>query len=182
MKIEQATLGGGCFWCLEAVYEQLNGVISVKSGYAGGTAETANYRDVCSGTTDHVEVVQIEFDADIVSYKEILDIFWTIHDPTTPNRQGNDVGPQYRSIIFFHDELQKDVAEQSLKQTASAIWDAPVVTELTALDKFYEAETYHQGYYSKTGNRNPYCTIVITPKVNKFRKQFSDKLKSSAQN
>ncbi len=177
MNFELATLGGGCFWCLEAVYQQLEGVESIVSGYAGGTQETANYRDVCSGTTDHAEVIQIKFNPNTVSFKELLDIFWTIHDPTTLNRQGNDVGPQYRSAIFYHDENQKSVAEQSLNEVATKIWDAPITTEITSLTEFFPGETYHQNYYAKTGSRNPYCTFVITPKVNKFRKQFANRLK-----
>jgi methionine-S-sulfoxide reductase len=177
MKIEFATLGGGCFWCLEAVYELLDGVKSVTSGYAGGTADTANYTDVCSGSTEHAEVIQIEFDSAIVSFGEILDIFWTIHDPTTLNRQGNDAGPQYRSVIFFHSEEQKEVAANSIKATATKVWDDPIVTQLEPLEKFYNGESQHQNYYQKTGNRNPYCSFIITPKVTKFRKQFAHKLK-----
>ncbi|KAA3625931.1 MAG: peptide-methionine (S)-S-oxide reductase [Bacteroidetes bacterium] len=179
MNYELATLGGGCFWCLEAVYQQLEGVESVVSGYAGGTAETANYRDVCSGTTDHAEVIQIKYNKEKISFGEILDIFWTIHDPTTLNRQGNDVGPQYRSAIFYHDENQKIIAEQSANEIAPKIWDDPITTEITSLKEFFPGETYHQNYYAKTGSRNPYCTFVITPKVTKFRKQFADRLKKS---
>ncbi len=178
MKFEQATLGGGCFWCLEAVYQQLNGVTSVVSGYAGGSPETANYNAVCSGMTKHAEVVQINFDPSIVTFKEILEVFWTIHDPTTLNRQGNDVGPQYRSAIFYHDDNQKTVAEASAKTTAREIWDDPVTTEITPLIQFFPGEQYHQDYYKKTGDRNPYCSFIITPKVSKFRKQFAHKLKS----
>lgn len=180
MNFEIATLGGGCFWCLEAVYEQLQGVHSIVSGYAGGTAATANYRDVCSGTTDHAEVVQVKFDPEEVSFSEILDVFWTIHDPTTLNRQGNDVGPQYRSVIFYHNETQKNLAEHSKSEIAPKIWDDPVVTEISALHEFFPAENYHQGYYEKTGTRNPYCSFVITPKVTKFRKQFAGKLKKES--
>lgn len=179
MNFELATLGGGCFWCLEAVYQQLEGVESVVSGYAGGTPETANYRDVCSGTTEHAEVIQIKYDPAILSFKEILDIFWTIHDPTTLNRQGNDVGPQYRSAIFYHDDNQKAISEKSVETVATQIWDDPVTTEVTSLEEFFPGETYHQNYYAKTGSRNPYCTFVITPKVTKFRKQFAERLKKA---
>lgn len=177
MNFELATLGGGCFWCLEAVYQQLEGVESVVSGYAGDSKELANYRDVCSGMTKHAEVIQISFDPEKVTFEEILKVFWTIHDPTTLNRQGNDVGPQYRSVIFYHDENQKTLAENSVKNTAASIWDAPITTEVSPLEEFFPAENYHQNYYDKTGSRNPYCTFVITPKVTKFKKQFADKLK-----
>ena len=178
MNTKSIVLGGGCFWCIEAIYEQLDGVISLASGYAGGTAETANYRDVCSGTTDHVEVVEVTFDSEKISFSEILDVFWTVHDPTTPNRQGNDVGPQYRSAIFYTDEAEKSIAEESITTVASVLFDDPIVTELIPLDIFYKAETYHQDYYNKTGGRNPYCSAVISPKVSKFRKQFAHKLKT----
>jgi peptide-methionine (S)-S-oxide reductase len=178
MKFEQATLGGGCFWCLEAVYQQLNGVESVVSGYAGGSPETANYDAVCSGNTKHAEVVQVTFDPSIVSFKEILDIFWTIHDPTTLNRQGNDVGPQYRSAIFYHDDDQKMIADESVLSVAKVIWSDPITTEISPLVRFFPGEQYHQDYYKKTGDRNPYCSFIITPKVSKFRKQFAHKLKS----
>ncbi|MEL6942652.1 MAG: peptide-methionine (S)-S-oxide reductase MsrA [Bacteroidota bacterium] len=175
--IETATLGGGCFWCVEAVYDSVEGVISATSGYSGGTAETANYEAVCSKTTDHVEVVQIEFDASVISYAEILEMFWTAHDPTTPNRQGNDVGPQYRSAIFYHNEAQKQIAEDSIANVATKVWDDPIVTELIPSEAFYEAEAYHHNYYEKVGSRNSYCTFVITPKVNKFRRKFAHRLK-----
>ncbi|MEQ8704991.1 MAG: peptide-methionine (S)-S-oxide reductase MsrA [Phaeodactylibacter sp.] len=174
---EYATLGGGCFWCLEAVYQEVKGVLRVTSGYAGGTKENANYSAVCSGSTQHAEVVQVQFDPEVISYAEILDIFWTIHDPTTPNQQGNDRGPQYRSAIFYHDEAQKTAAEQSIRETAPQLWDNPVVTQLAPLEAFYPAEVSHQDYYRKVGNRNPYCTFIITPKVKKFREHFADKRK-----
>ncbi len=176
--METATLGGGCFWCLEAVYQDLKGVHSVVSGYSGGTAETANYKAVCTGKTDHAEVVQIIFDPKVVSFAEILEVFWTVHDPTTLNRQGNDVGPQYRSVIFYHNDAQKRIAQQSKKEVATQIWDKPIVTEIAPFQAFYKAEDYHQNYYSLVGDRNPYCTFVITPKVEKFRKVFKDKLKN----
>lgn len=174
---ELATFGGGCFWCLEAVYRDLVGVTEVVSGYAGGTETEANYRAVCSGETGHAEVVQIGFDPSVITYADLLDVFWHVHDPTTPNRQGNDVGPQYRSVIFYHNEAQKAIAEQSIREVAPSVWQAPVVTQLEPLDAFFKAEDYHQDYYVKVGDRNPYCTIVISPKVNKFRKKFADKLK-----
>lgn len=177
--LETATLGGGCFWCVEAVYQEVEGVESVVSGYSGGTAETADYKTVCSGTTDHAEVIQLKFDPAVISYAEILEIFWSTHNPTTPNRQGNDVGPQYRSVIFYHSEEQRRVAEQSKAEVATGIWDDPIVTEISPFEAFYPAEDYHQDYYQNVGNRNPYCTFVITPKMKKFRKQFSGKLKTN---
>jgi peptide-methionine (S)-S-oxide reductase len=176
-KLETATLGGGCFWCVEAVFQEVKGVESVMSGYSGGTKETADYKTVCSGATSHAEVVQVRFDPEVISFAEILEIFWTTHDPTTPNRQGNDVGPQYRSVIFYHNEEQKRIAEKSKAEVAAGIWDDPVVTEISPLKDFYPAEDYHQDYYAKTGNRNPYCTFVITPKITKLRKKFAHKLK-----
>lgn len=178
-SLETATLGGGCFWCVEAIYQDVKGVHSVVSGYSGGTAETADYYTVCSGATDHAEVVQITFDPQIISFEEILEIFWSTHDPTTLNRQGNDVGPQYRSVIFFHSDAQKKAAKRSKAEVATQIWDKPIVTQIVPFKAFYPAEDYHQDYYSTVGNRNPYCTVVITPKVQKFRKQFSAKLKSN---
>ncbi len=180
-SFEVATLGGGCFWCVEAVYQSVEGVQSVVSGYAGGTKETANYKAVCSGATDHAEVIQVTFDPKLVTYADILEMFWTAHDPTTLNRQGNDVGPQYRSVIFYHDEEQKRIAEQSKKEVATQVWDKPIVTQIVPFEAFYEAEDYHQDYYNNTGDRNPYCTYVITPKVQKFRKVFKDRLKKEAQ-
>ncbi|MEM1326021.1 MAG: peptide-methionine (S)-S-oxide reductase MsrA [Bacteroidota bacterium] len=176
-QLEKATLGGGCFWCVETLYDAVEGVHSAVSGYSGGTAETADYRSVCSGTTDHAEVVQVTFDPSVITYEEILEMFWTAHDPTTLNRQGNDKGPQYRSVIFYHDETQKAIAETSIREVASELYDDPVVTQVAPFEAFYEAEAYHQDYYNKTGTRNPYCTVVITPKVNKFRKKYADRLK-----
>lgn len=176
-SFEYATLGGGCFWCLDAVYQEVKGVHKVTSGYAGGKKENANYNAVCSGSTEHAEVVQVQFDPEVISFAKILDIFWTIHDPTTLNRQGNDRGPQYRSVIFYHDEGQKAAAEQSAKETAPQIWDDPVVTHIDPLEAFYPAEVSHQDYYQKVGNRNPYCTFIITPKVKKFRERFADQRK-----
>lgn len=177
--LEIATLGGGCFWCTEAVYKDVQGVESIEPGYSGGTAETANYRDVCSKMTDHAEVIQLKFDPTVISFEEILEMFWTAHDPTTPNRQGNDVGPQYRSVIFYHSEAQKLAAEASIAKVAPQLYDAPIVTEVAPLEAFYSAEGYHHDYYAKTGRRNPYCTVVITPKVSKFRKKFAHRLKQA---
>lgn len=171
---EYATLGGGCFWCLDAVYQETKGVHKVTSGYSGGTKENANYNAVCSGSTAHAEVVQVQFDPEVISYSQILDIFWTIHDPTTLNRQGNDRGPQYRSVIFYHDENQRAIAEKSMQEAAPQLWDEPIVTQLEPLEAFYPAEVSHQDYYRKVGNRNPYCTFIITPKVKKFRERFSN--------
>lgn len=178
-SLEYATLGGGCFWCLEAVYQEVKGVHQVTSGYAGGAKENANYGAVCSGSTKHAEVVQVQYDPESLSYSDILDIFWTIHDPTTLNRQGNDRGPQYRSVIFYHDDAQKAEAERSMQEVAPTLWDDPIVTELSPLEAFFPAEASHQDYYQKVGNRNPYCTFIITPKVRKFRERFADKRKSA---
>ena len=179
-KLEIATLGGGCFWCVEAIFEQVQGVEKVVSGYSGGSEETADYKMVCSGTTKHAEVVQVHFDPKEISYGEILEIFFATHDPTTLNQQGNDRGPQYRSVIFFHAEDQQAIAEDKKQQFAPQIWDDPIVTEISPLEVFYGGEAYHQGYYQQTGDRNPYCSFVITPKVSKFRKQFAHRLKSKA--
>jgi peptide-methionine (S)-S-oxide reductase len=175
---ELATLGGGCFWCLEAVYLELQGVETVVSGYAGGAVPNPTYYQVCEGTTGHAEVVQLLFDPNVISYKEILQVFFTIHDPTTLNRQGNDVGTQYRSAIYYHSPEQKRIAEETIKEiTAAKVWDAPIVTEVTALDIFYPAEDYHQEYFWRNPYQ-PYCQYVIVPKVAKFRKYFADRLKA----
>ena len=178
--MEIATLGGGCFWCVEAVYNQLQGVESAISGYMGGKAEDANYEAVCSKTTDHVEVVQVRFDPQQVSFADILRIFFTVHDPTTLNRQGNDVGPQYRSVVFFHNDEQKAIARQLIQSEIAELYDDPIVTALEPALPFYKAEDYHQRYYERVGARNAYCSFVITPKVSKFRKQFADRLKPQA--
>lgn len=178
MNLQKATFGGGCFWCTEAVFQRVKGVEKVLSGYAGGEENDAHYDAVCSGLTKHAEVIQIEFDADQISYAELLEIFFTTHDPTTLNRQGNDRGPQYRSVIFYHDEDQLKAAEEAKKTYAPKIWTDPIVTEISPLDTFYAAEQVHQDYYDKVGNRNPYCTFIISPKVAKFRKKFADKLKN----
>jgi peptide-methionine (S)-S-oxide reductase len=176
--METTTLGGGCFWCLEAVYDQLRGVTDVVSGYAGGQVDNPTYQQVCAGTTGHAEVVQITFDPDSISFKEILEVFFTIHDPTTLNRQGADVGTQYRSAIFCHSPEQKTMAEQVIEDIEEAnIWDDPFVTEVVPLGTFYPAEDYHQEYFA----RNPaqgYCRVVIAPKVAKFRQKFMDKLRA----
>ena len=175
-----ATLAGGCFWCLEAVYNELRGVESVVSGYAGGHDPDPTYEAVCSETTGHAEVVQIAFDPDMVSFRELLEVFFTIHDPTTLNRQGNDVGTRYRSAIYYHDEEQRLIAEEVIEEmTVAGLWDDPIVTEVTALDTFYEAEEYHQQYFEKNPFQ-PYCFVVVRPKVSKFRKKFISKLKKQA--
>ena len=177
---ETATLGAGCFWCIEAVYLEVDGVESVVSGYTGGAVEHPSYEAVCSGTTGHAEVAQIAFDPAIISFTEILEIFWQTHDPTTLNRQGNDVGTQYRSAIFYHDEEQQRIAEQSKKEAdASDLWINPIVTEIAPLATFYPAEGYHQNFYQQNPYQ-PYCMMVIHPKMRKFRKAFENKLKASA--
>jgi peptide-methionine (S)-S-oxide reductase len=173
---ETATLGGGCFWCLETVYRELRGVESAVSGYTGGRRENPTYEQVCSGATGHAEVVQVRFDPEAVSYREILEVFFTIHDPTTLNRQGADIGTQYRSAIFHSSEEQKRVAEEVMAELGrQEIWDNPIVTELAPLERFYPAEQQHQDYYSRN-QAQPYCQAVIAPKVSKFRKQFMDRL------
>jgi peptide-methionine (S)-S-oxide reductase len=177
-RTEVATLGGGCFWCLEAVYEDLKGVEKVESGYSGGFVENPTYRQVCSETTGHAEVVQVTFDPEVVSFREILEVFFTIHDPTTLNRQGADVGTQYRSAIFYHDEEQRRVAEELISEfEAEGLWSNPIVTEVTPFDRYYRAEDYHQEYF-RNNSYQPYCQVVIAPKVAKFRKQYLEKLKA----
>lgn len=174
---ETATLAGGCFWCLEAVFLELNGVEKVVSGYSGGAVEKPSYREVSTGTTGHAEVVQILFDPEKISYRDILEVFFTIHDPTTLNRQGADVGTQYRSAIFYHSDAQKNIAEHVMRELdRSNIWDNPIVTEMIPFQNFYPAEDYHRDYY-KQNKDEPYCRLVITPKVAKLRKNFVDKLK-----
>ncbi len=174
---EVATLAGGCFWCLEAVYDDLKGVESVESGYMGGKTANPGYEDVCSGETGHAEVVQLTFDPKSVSFKEILEVFFVIHDPTTPDRQGNDVGTQYRSAIFYHSAAQKAVAERVIADLgAGKVYDDPVVTEVVPASKFYAAEDYHQEYFRRNPAQ-PYCAFVVRPKVAKFRKNFLEKLK-----
>ncbi|MBV6395408.1 MAG: Peptide methionine sulfoxide reductase MsrA 2 [Anaerolineales bacterium] len=172
-----ATLAGGCFWCLEAVFDELNGVVSVESGYSGGRIDNPSYQAVCSGMTGHAEVVQVTFDASVVSYRDLLRIFFTVHDPTTLNRQGADVGTQYRSAIFYHDDEQKRVAEEVIREiTAEKLWSQPIVTEVAEFATFYMAEDYHQEYFVNNPNQ-PYCMAVVAPKVVKFRKHFVERLK-----
>ncbi len=174
---EVATLGGGCFWCLEAVYDQLRGVEDVVSGYAGGHVPNPSYEQVCTGTTGHAEVVQVTFDPQTISFREILQVFFAIHDPTTLNRQGADVGTQYRSAIFYHSPEQKAVAEQMIAElNAARLWPRPIVTEVTPFTAFYPAEAYHQEYFARNPGQG-YCAFVIAPKVAKFRKEFMAKLK-----
>ncbi len=177
---EIATLGGGCFWCLQAVYDALDGVRSVESGYMGGSLPGPSYRDVCTGETGHVEVVQITFEPDTVSYREILEVFFAIHDPTSRDRQGDDAGPQYRSVIFFHSKEQRATAEtQICELDASGAFAKPIVTEVLAASVFYRAEDYHQDYF-RNHPQEPYCSVVIAPKVRKLRERFGDKLKRGA--
>jgi len=176
-NLEIATLGGGCFWCVEAVYQELDGVVKVESGYSGGKIKNPTYREICTGKTDHAEVIRISFEPQKISFEEILDVFWHTHNPTTLNQQGNDVGTQYRSVIFYHSETQRQIAEKSKKDTdASGLWAAPIVTEISAAPEFYKAEDYHQNYY-KDNQYQPYCSFVISPKMEKFRKEYKDKLK-----
>jgi peptide-methionine (S)-S-oxide reductase len=172
-----ATLGGGCFWCLEAVFDQVIGVEKVESGYAGGTVKQPTYREVCSGTTGHAEVVQITFDPQTISFRELLEIFFTVHNPTTLNRQGADIGTQYRSIILYHDEEQRTMAHQVIAEiNAAKIWEMPIVTEVVPFTAFYRAEDYHQNYFANNPGQ-PYCQMVIAPKVVQFRKKFRHRLK-----
>jgi len=176
-QLETATLGGGCFWCLEAVYDQLKGVQDVISGYSGGSVNNPSYKQVCTGATGHAEVVQLKFDPQVITFKEILQVFFSIHDPTTLNRQGNDVGTQYRSVIFYHDDKQQSIACDVMKEIErTRIWNRPFVTEVTSFEKFYPAEDYHQEYF-ENNSQQPYCQVVVAPKVAKFRKQFMDRLK-----
>lgn len=176
-ELEKATLGGGCFWCIESVFDQLQGVESVQSGYSGGTVKNPAYKEVCTGRTGHAEVVQITYDSNKIGFEELLEVFWSVHDPTTLNRQGADVGTQYRSAIFYHNEKQKQIAENYIKQLEdSNTFENPIVTEITAFKNFYPAEDYHTDYYERNGEQ-PYCRMVIRPKVLKFQKKFSDKLK-----
>jgi peptide-methionine (S)-S-oxide reductase len=176
-QLETATFGGGCFWCTEAVFQQLQGVEKVVSGYAGGRVENPSYREVCSGSTGHAEVIQVTYDPATISYRDLLDVFLQTHDPTTPNRQGADVGTQYRSIILYQNDEEKAIAQQAIAETdAARVFDASIVTEITPLDRFYAAEEYHQDYFNSNPYQ-PYCQIVINPKVRKFRKSFGEKLK-----
>lgn len=175
--LQQATLAGGCFWCLEAVYVELRGVSKVVSGYTGGAVRNPSYRQVCGGSTGHAEAVQITFDPNVVSYRDLLEIFFTIHDPTTLNRQGADVGTQYRSAIFYHDEEQRRVANEVIAElSAQKLWHNPIVTQVAPLDVFYPAEDYHQDYFANNPMQ-PYCQVVVAPKVAKFRKHYFEKLR-----
>ena len=170
-KSDIATLGGGCFWCVEAVFQRIEGVLSVKPGYAGGDIKNPTYKQICTGNTGHAEVAKIEFDPDKITYSQILNVFWQSHDPTTLNRQGNDVGTQYRSVIFFHDESQRVIAEKSkIDANKSGYWDNEIVTEITLLNNYYDAEDYHDNYYNKNPNQ-PYCLFVIKPKLDKLEKR-----------
>ncbi|MFY7943025.1 MAG: peptide-methionine (S)-S-oxide reductase MsrA [Crocinitomicaceae bacterium] len=174
MKI--ATFGAGCFWCIEACFKDFKGVIDVYPGYAGGQKNNPTYEEVCSGNTGHAEVAQIQFDEDLVSYNELLEVFWFVHDPTQLNRQGNDIGSQYRSVIFYHDEVQKEIAKNyKQKLSLEGVWSNPIVTEIVPISNFYKAEQYHHNYF-ELNPQNLYCQSVVRPKVDKFRKVFSDKL------
>ena len=173
-----ATLAGGCFWCLEAVFDQLKGVKSAESGYMGGHTPDPTYEDICRGDTGHAEVVRVTFDPAELSFRDLLSVFFTIHDPTTPDRQGNDVGTQYRSAIFFHTpEQEREAREVVEKLTREKLWRDPIVTQIAPASRFHQAEDYHQEYFERVGARNPYCSAVIEPKVAKFRKHFVERLK-----
>jgi peptide-methionine (S)-S-oxide reductase len=179
-SLEMTTLGGGCFWCVEAVYQELQGVQSAISGYAGGVVDNPTYYQVCNGTTGHAEVVQITFDPKIIAFEDILYVFWRTHDPTTLNRQGYDVGTQYRSIILYHSEQQRASAEKSKRDTdASRLWPNPIVTEISPFTTFYKAEDYHQNFY-RDNPYQPYCRAIIDPKISKLRKEFQEKLKQTS--
>jgi peptide-methionine (S)-S-oxide reductase len=175
--LQIATLAGGCFWCLEAIFDEIKGVVTVESGYAGGKTGNPTYREVCTGTTGHAEVVQIQFDPAIISYCDLLNVFFAIHDPTSLNQQGADIGTQYRSAVFYHSPEQKETAEQLIRELgAQGLWDGPIVTEVTALDKYYTAEDHHQEYFARNPYQ-PYCQAVVAPKVAKFRKHYLELLK-----
>jgi peptide-methionine (S)-S-oxide reductase len=174
---EVATLGGGCFWCVEIMYQDLRGVLKVESGYSGGRSENPTYQEICTGRSGHAEVIQVTFDPSLLSFRDILDIFFTVHDPTTLNRQGNDAGTQYRSVIFYHSEAQRIKAEEA-KEAAQVLWSQPIVTEISGMQKFYPAESYHQNYF-KENPHQPYCSIVIAPKVKKFRDKYRSLLNIS---
>ena len=174
---EKATLGSGCFWCTETIFDKLKGVESAVSGYSGGQTKNPTYAEICTGETGHAEVIQVTFDPSVISYSELLEVFWKVHDPTTLNRQGNDVGTQYRSVVFYHNDEQKQLAESyKIKLEEAKVYSDPIVTEITKFDKFYKAENYHQDYYEQN-KREPYCSFVITPKLEKFKKVFKEKLK-----
>lgn len=177
-NLELATFGAGCFWCVEAIFQRVEGVEKVASGYSGGHVKNPSYKEVCLGTTGHAEVCQLSYDPSVVSFDELLEIFWKTHDPTTLNRQGNDVGPQYRSVVFYHNDNQKQLAEKYKHELdKSGIFDNPIVTEISPYETFYVAEDYHQNYFNENGSQ-PYCSFVIQPKVDKFKKVFKEKLKN----
>lgn len=181
-NLQKATLGAGCFWCVEAIFEEVKGVKKVVAGYAGGDVQDPTYREVSSGTTGHAEVTRLVYDPSVVSFEQLLEVFWHTHNPTTKNRQGADVGPQYRSVIFYHNDEQKEIAERSLKETdRSDLWQDPIVTEIEPISNYSQAENYHQNYYENNPNAG-YCTVVIAPKLKKFRKEFSDMLKEKKTN
>jgi peptide-methionine (S)-S-oxide reductase len=176
-KSDTATFGAGCYWCVEAIFQRLNGVISVESGFSGGHIKNPTYREVCTGTTGHAEVCRIQYDPQVIGYAELLEVFWKTHDPTTLNRQGNDTGTQYRSVIFYHNDQQRIQASEFKEKLEKArIWNDPIVTEIVPFEAFYKAENYHQDYYNQNASQ-PYCTFVITPKIEKFEKVFRDKIK-----
>ena len=180
LVIETVTLGGGCFWCLEAVFDDFIGVTNVVSGYSGGHKPNPTYREVCSETTGHAEVIQVDFDPSVTSFQEILEVFFTIHDPTTLNRQGNDVGESYRSVVFYHSEAQRQTTLEVIANLETlGVWDAKIVTQVEAFKEFFAAEDYHQDYFARNPNQG-YCQVVVAPKVTKFRKKFTHKLKSLA--
>lgn len=175
-KTDTAIFGAGCFWCVEAIFQRLKGVESIESGYTGGTVENPTYKQVCTGETGHAEVAKIIFNPDIISYNDLLEVFWTTHDPTTLNQQGADIGTQYRSAVFYLNDEQKMQAEKSKSEIATQIWDGSIVTEITPLKKYYKAEDYHQNYFNQNSDQS-YCRFVINPKLEKFRKKFKDKMK-----
>ena len=176
--IKEATFGAGCFWCVEACYKELKGVLAVYPGYAGGHVNQPSYKQVCEGTTGHAEVARVEYDDEIVTYDELLEVFWFVHDPTQLNRQGNDIGTQYRSVVFYHDEEQRSKAENyKARLTEEQVWSSPIVTEIQPISNFFKAEDYHHNYFELNPG-NPYCQSVVRPKVEKFKKVFSEKLKA----
>ena len=178
MKVDTATFGAGCFWCVEAVFQELRGVLKVESGYSGGYVDNPTYKQICYENTGHAEVTRIVYDPAVISFNTLLEVFWSTHDPTTMNRQGNDVGTQYRSVIFYHDDEQKALAEKSLTEVGQPLWEDKIVTEISPLTNYYPAENYHQNYYSLNPNQG-YCRVIINPKVAKFREKFADKLKDN---
>lgn len=177
MTTETAVLGGGCFWCIEPIYQEMKGVLQVESGYTGGKIANPTYEQICEGTTGHAEVIQLEFDPAVVSYREILEVFFTIHDPTTLNRQGNDMGTQYRSVVYYASPEQKETAQQVMAEMGN-VWPAPLVTELSPVETFYKAESYHQNFYRENPEQG-YCILIVKPKLAKFRQLFTDKLKTA---